>query len=288
MKLSICVIAYNEEKNLSYLLDCIKKQRLSKNHIHELFIISDGSTDCTSHILEKFRMMKTRLIRKIHQKRQGKYKRINEFISEATGEILVVASADILLENNALENLTCKFENENYNVATARAISVRENHGFFDKLNEIYWGIHHEICKISPKGSSLIAFKKKEMVLSKTSVDEEEIISCFISGIHYCPDAKFHIKSPQNIKETMQQTIRYHSGHRFLQKRKGYTSPSIQFITCVRGAWNYLKNNKQNALFFLFFLFIQIIGRIIGELKFINRNEEILWKTAPSTKLLIK
>ena len=53
MKVSIILLAHNEEKNIAYEIDSIKDKILNKLNEYEFIISEDGSTDKTREIILK-------------------------------------------------------------------------------------------------------------------------------------------------------------------------------------------------------------------------------------------
>ena len=51
---SIGIMAYNEEKNISHLLDSILNQKLNSRLIKEIIVISSGSADQTNKIVKQY------------------------------------------------------------------------------------------------------------------------------------------------------------------------------------------------------------------------------------------
>jgi glycosyltransferase involved in cell wall biosynthesis len=109
MKISIAVIAFNEESNIFNIFDSIYKQTVVKKHKPEIILISDGSTDKTVEITRKnFKSVK------IFDNRSnlGKNKRFNQLMSDNNADILFQLDADIKLKNNyVLDHMIKKFTN---------------------------------------------------------------------------------------------------------------------------------------------------------------------------------
>ena len=51
MKISIILLVHNEEKNISYEIDSVKKNILDKLEDYEFIVVEDGSIDRTKEII---------------------------------------------------------------------------------------------------------------------------------------------------------------------------------------------------------------------------------------------
>jgi len=93
--LTIGIPAYNEEKNIGYLLDIVLKQSKAKYFLKEIIVFNDCSTDQTAEIVKA---KKSNLIRLINgPKRQGQQIAQNIILKEFVADYLVILEADTLL-----------------------------------------------------------------------------------------------------------------------------------------------------------------------------------------------
>lgn len=101
---TIGIPAYNEEANISYLLDSLTYQKEEGFVIEKILVISDGSSDATT---EKVKACKDlRIIFISGEKREGKPARMNQIFAETQSDIAVILDADIKLANeNVIERL---------------------------------------------------------------------------------------------------------------------------------------------------------------------------------------
>ena len=109
-QLSIGIISYNEEKNISNLLNSIKWQQLGKFHLKEI-IISDDSQDDTPILIKEFIKNNTQFVIRLfhHHERRGASAGWNEIFKAATGDYLVLYDADVTLEKQTTYNLVNEF-----------------------------------------------------------------------------------------------------------------------------------------------------------------------------------
>lgn len=90
--ISILIPAFNEEKTIGLLLECIVKQADNLNA--EIIVINDGSTDRTLNNLQRF-SDKITLINL--EKNRGKGAAVREGLKMARGKIVIIQDADLEL-----------------------------------------------------------------------------------------------------------------------------------------------------------------------------------------------
>lgn len=95
---SVCVPAYNEGRNIGNLLERLFAQKEYGFKIREIVVASDGSTDNTIKILNKFKKKGVQIINGRNNK--GQTYRQNEIISKTRSDILVLLNADLFLGDN--------------------------------------------------------------------------------------------------------------------------------------------------------------------------------------------
>jgi len=203
-KISVGICAYNEEKNLSHLLYSNQNQKIKGSGINELCLISDGSTDSTNNIIETFKSKRIKnIIKVIGKKRRGKYYRINQYIKKSKGNILILCNGDILPEKNAFEKIIFHFKNKKTVLVTTKGICSNNKNKFMNNMNKIYWDLHHKMSLAQPKGTGLIAFRKKSVKLPRTSVDETYMLSLYnkTGTIKYASNVIYYTKGPAKISE---------------------------------------------------------------------------------------
>ncbi|MCK4587537.1 MAG: glycosyltransferase family 2 protein, partial [Gammaproteobacteria bacterium] len=105
--ISILIPAHNEERVIKEKLENVLALEYPEDKI-EILIISDGSTDATESIVEAYEQTgKVKLFRSTERK--GKANALNIGLSNATGDVLVFMDASMELKNNALIEITRRF-----------------------------------------------------------------------------------------------------------------------------------------------------------------------------------
>jgi poly-beta-1,6-N-acetyl-D-glucosamine synthase len=284
--ISLGIIAYNEERNLPFLLKAVEKQRLKNTIIDELFLISDGSNDLTNEIIRKYKSKKICNLKKIiHKKREGKYKRINEFIKKSKNEIVALCNGDILIGAKCLEKLGREFNDSSVCLVTTKGIPLKTNCRTYN-LNKIYWDLHHIFSLTRPKGTGLLAFRKNGILLPKTSVDETYLIALSKKSgdIKYNNQITYITNGPQKLSELISQIRRYHNGHKIVARKTGYKDITLNIFTSIKLVSKYAAKKPFQIVYLSFFMTIELIGRLLGDMDYARKKETFLWDIAETTK----
>lgn len=118
---TILISAFNEESVIENTL----KNKLDLNYPEEklgIIVISDGSTDGTDEIVNRYRDKRVRLIRQ--EPRSGKTAALNLAVPEAEGEILIFSDANSIYDPQALRKLIRNFIDPAVGYVTGKMIYV--------------------------------------------------------------------------------------------------------------------------------------------------------------------
>ncbi len=104
-KVTTLIAAYNEEDVIeAKILNCLEQSYPTE--LHEIIIASDGSSDRTPEIVEKYASHNVILI---HRPRSGKMATVNRAMLQATGEIIVLSDANNMYNREAVANMVRHF-----------------------------------------------------------------------------------------------------------------------------------------------------------------------------------
>ncbi|MFH1789298.1 MAG: glycosyltransferase [Candidatus Altiarchaeota archaeon] len=289
-EVSVGVVAYNEEKNIGRLLEGLLAQKTVSCRIREILVVSDASTDKTDEIVQGFGDSRVRLVRK--PVRGGKASGINVFMKEASCDLLVLSSGDLVVEEDAIEELVKPFADGDVAMTGAHPVPLNSPDSVFGFLSHLTWHFHHMHGLESPthpKLGEMIAFRKIfGGIYEKTGVDEDEIQGMIVArGLKqvYCPDAIVYNHGPANLKDYMKQRVRVKSGHRELERRTGYIIPKWSIASKIRWAKPIIGYSPKKLLWALtgFLLENTILSTafVQGRLRGIN---PYMWDSPQSTK----
>jgi len=290
LPVSIGICAYNEEKDIHYLIKSLLEQELERVFIKEIIIISDGCTDRTDQIVNKFNG--DNRIKLIESKeRRGKYIAVNKFLHCAKSPVLVLSSADIILSNDTIEKLCLPLLfNDFIGIIGARPVPQNTMDSFFGYVVNLQWYLHHKMSLSQPKFGELIAFRNIIDSLPPTLVDEEQIAHLIANKgyvLKYVPDALVYNKGPENTKDFLIQRRRIYAGHLMLRNNHGYEVTTLRATRILKCLLKGLPVEfKKNKFWLLGAIFLEMIGRAIGRAdNFLNKDHYAYkWKIAKSTK----
>jgi len=116
---TILIAAYNEER---WIDETIRNKLELDYPLHklEIIVVSDGSTDRTDSIVNRYVNQCVRLIRQ--EPRAGKTAALNCVAKEAKNEILVFADANSLYERDALRKLVRNFADTSVGYVTGKMV----------------------------------------------------------------------------------------------------------------------------------------------------------------------
>ena len=132
MKVSIILLAHNEEKNIAYEIDSIKNKILDKLDGYEFIISEDGSTDKTREIILK-KKKEINLIYFTSEVRRGSKNAMLESFKIATGDYIFITDSgrkfdfsdfwklhDHIEENDLVSGLRTNREDQIYRIILTR------------------------------------------------------------------------------------------------------------------------------------------------------------------------
>jgi poly-beta-1,6-N-acetyl-D-glucosamine synthase len=124
IKISVIIAARNEEENIGTLLASLEKQTYP-NHLYEVIVIDDHSSDYTAPIAQSFAFVK---LIKLEFDNINSYKKkaIETGIAAASGDLIVTTDADCIVNENWLKTIAA-FKEETKAVFIAAPVSMRCN-----------------------------------------------------------------------------------------------------------------------------------------------------------------
>lgn len=283
MEISIGIMAYNEERNITLLLNELIKQELDKVKIKEIIIVNDGSTDNTLKLVKQVKDSRIKLVN--HPERMGKYQAINTFLKEAKSDILVLESADNLPRKDAIEKLVRNFEDSSVGVVASNIAPLNKK-GLWGKFGLYIYYLHNQISRNQPKYGELIAFRNTIKEIPSTSADEEMIAKLVMDkgfiGV-YEPNSIVYIKTPCSLREILKQRRRIHCGHVELNEKYSYKASSYNKKNVFK-PW--LRSFKEyNPILIIFATSIEILSRGLGIYDYItNKEKHYKWEMIDSIK----
>jgi len=293
IRTSIGIFAHNEEANILHLLKGISAQKLSKVEIAEVIVVSSASTDATDDLVRDYALQHDEVKLFTQARREGKSSAINLFMREASSDILVVISGDVIPAEDAIELLVSAFEDPQIGATGGRPVPVNSQEDFYGYFVHLLWNLHHKMAMISPKLGELIAFRKvMESIPAESAVDEasiEAIIRDKGLKLRYIPEAVIQNKGPTNIRDIIKQRRRIQNGHLWLQKVQDYQVVSQDKTILFKLLCQEISAKPKDLHKILAAVALEAFCRIWGTWDFVIRGKNpFVWDISHSSKALRK
>jgi len=151
---SIVISAYNEAKSIAAKLDNILSMDYPRDCL-EVVIASDGSTDGTDAIVERYKEHGVKLL---SLPRVGKAAAINAAVQATSGKILVFSDANSMYKADAIQELVRPFADPEVGGVAGNQIYKTEASGGSSTDGErAYWNFDRMLKKFQGKAGSTLA-----------------------------------------------------------------------------------------------------------------------------------
>ena len=228
---SVGVMAYNEEANIANVLDSILKQEMTARRIREIIVVASGCHDRTVAIVVGIAKREPR-VRLIEQaRREGKASAINLFIGAARAPVLVMVSADVMVEDDAFDVLLSHFADPAVGMVGAHPVPVNGSGTFLGHAVHLQWRLHDRIARESPKLGEMVAFRNVvPSIPLDTAVDElsiQALITQLGYRLVYEPRAVVYNRGPATVRDFLRQRRRIYAGHLRIREQQAYSAPTM-------------------------------------------------------------
>ncbi len=286
---SVGLMAYNEEKIISRCLEAIQQQKLETCKISEIIVVSSGSTDATDSIVVDAAAKDSRIRLITQPSRKGKASAINEFLSVAGGDILVLESADTIAGLDTVECLLKPFQDKNIGMSGAHPVPVNNKDSFAGFCVHTMWELHHRLAMEHPKCGEMIAFRNiVSRMPTYTAVDEaslEAIIAEAGLGLAYAPNALVQNKGPETMHDFIKQRRRIASGHRHLLATVGHEVSTKRAGNILSHIFEIMDWTPKGVVYMGALILTEMYARMMGWFDFYLRDRNpFIWDISFSTK----
>ena len=289
--ISLGIMAYNEEANIGRLLSAVLDQKFSRDQLSEIFVVASGCTDKTGEIVKDFAKLDKRIRLLVQERREGKASAINLFLSNASGEIIILESGDTIPEPGTLESLVAPFSDGQVGMTGSHPVPVNAKDTFVGFSVNLMWSLHHKIALMTPKLGELVAFRNVvKQIPPDTAVDEasiEAIVRKAGYRLCYVPQAIVRNKGPENMKDFLKQRRRIAAGHKHLLVEDEYEVSTSDPKKILKILAKEPRNGFRDALWTVGAIGLEVVGRGLGYYDYhIKKKNPFIWDIASSTKKL--
>lgn len=141
-RVSLIIAAYNEEKVIEAKIRNCFQLEYARDKL-EIIIVSDGSTDKTSQIVEAYRSMG--VIGLFDPPRKGKTAALNRAVARASGEIVVFSDANSMYDHKAIMFLVRNFQDRSVGGVCGRKKIVENMTRGSSRGDSLFWDFESTI-----------------------------------------------------------------------------------------------------------------------------------------------
>ncbi len=220
--ISIIITAFREQKTIGKAIESFVNQDIKEKY--ELIVSAPDNE--TLDIVKKYNK-KNKKIKIFKDPGKGKTYALNLLLPKLRGEIIILSDGDVYVSNNSINDILEPFKDKKVGCTTGQPISINSRKNMLG-----YWS--HLLCNMAHKmrlkrnkknkflecSGYLWAFRNNVIKEIPRETAEDTIVPClfFIKGykIKYVPEAKVHIKFPDNLRDFLKQKKRTAGGHETL------------------------------------------------------------------------
>ncbi|HEY6237872.1 MAG TPA: glycosyltransferase, partial [Thermoplasmata archaeon] len=250
-RVSICIPAYNEERNIGSLLGFLRTERISNGNLLEVLVEVSGSTDSTRDIVAEW-SARWPLVRVLDgRERDGLLSALNRLIQTARGDVVVRVDADVRPGDGCLEQLLGALGAPDAGIASPRVVPEPSSSRLVDRASEAEWAVHHRVSLSEPKTTLVQAFRRLPIVLPSESGLEDAGLQQQVTALGYravyVPGATVSVVPPSTVRGMMFQRIRTVQ-HLHDHLVRGYQAPSTAKLSTVCSAVASSIRNRDTSL----------------------------------------
>lgn len=289
---SVGIMAFNEAGNIQRAIESVLAQQLTDAVVAEVIVVASGCTDETVPLVKALAEQDSRIRLMIQERREGKASAINLFLAAARAEILVMASADVIIKPGALDALIAPLRDPTAGMVGAHPIPVNDEATFLGFAVHMLWRLHDRIARDTPKLGEVVAFRAIVPSIPRdTPVDEisiQAIISQLGYRLIYEPRAVVYNRGPSTISDYLRQRRRINSGHLRIRQQQRYAAPTMSVGRIARALLAERPfTSLRDAWWTLGTIGLEALARGLGAYDQVRRRPHYLWQMAMTTKAQI-
>jgi glycosyltransferase involved in cell wall biosynthesis len=286
---SVGIMAYNEAGNVARAIESALSQPLTHATIREVIVVASGCTDDTVPIVAHLAQADSRIRLIVQERREGKASAINLFLGAARSEILVMASADVIIKPGSLDALILPLRDPGVGMVGAHPIPVNDESTFLGFAVHTLWRLHDRIARESPKLGEVVAFRNIVPSIPRDTPVDEISIQALISQLGYRlvyePRAIVYNRGPTTVSDYLRQRRRINSGHLRILQQQRYAAPTMNSTRVARALLTeHPFATPRTALWTVGTVGLEAMARWLGAYDNLRRRPHYLWQMAMTTK----
>jgi biofilm PGA synthesis N-glycosyltransferase PgaC len=288
---SVGVCAYNEEKNIAFLLkNLLTQQDLPLSS--EVIVACSGCTDSTPEIVKNLQSQDSRLKLIIENERKGKAHALNYIFKYASNsEVLILTNADAFPESGSLNKLVKALQNKSLGAVAGHPIPVNNPSVLSNVIVRLIWDLHHRISiyesvKMSGELCAFRPFLVKEIPVNLAT--DEPYIEMLIRrrgyNVGYVPEAIVFIKGPENLREIIKHRRRIWVGHLQIKQMEGFVVSTSDFRKILSTLVKSFRLSLSELAAIALFIPLDVYSYLLARYDLSKGRIPFVWETLGSTK----
>jgi biofilm PGA synthesis N-glycosyltransferase PgaC len=286
---TVGIMAYNEEASIAEAIGSIVAQETRSCRLFEVIVVASGCEDRTVEIVSEIADRDPRVRLLVQERREGKASAINLFIAAARSEVLVLASADVILKEGTLDALMCYFDDVEVGMVGGHPIPVNGEGSFLGHAVHLQWRLHDRIARDSPKLGEIVAFRNVvPSIPLDTAVDEisiQALITRLGFRLVYEPEAVVYNRGPTSVRDFLRQRRRIHAGHLQVRKQQAYSASTMgvgRIFRALHGSGSF--TTPRACLWSVGTIGLECLARLLGRWDALRRRQLHMWEISTTTK----
>jgi glycosyltransferase involved in cell wall biosynthesis len=289
LECSVGIMAYNEEGNIADAITAILGQPLRGARIAELIVVASGCTDRTCEIVAEIARSEPRVHVIEQERREGKASAVNLFTARASSPVLLMVSADVIVEKGTIDALLRHFADPEVGMVGGHPVPVNDENSFLGHAVHLLWRLHDRLAREAPKLGEIVAFRNVvPSIPGDTAVDEisiQALVTQLGYRLVYEPDALVFNRGPATIAEFLSQRRRIYAGHVLVRRQQGYTASTMSVRRILRvlvraGAFS----GFRATCWTLGAIALEALARMLGTWDTLRGRSHSVWDAVATTK----
>lgn len=228
MRISVGIPSYNEGINLVRLLHSLSNQHLGENKLKEVIVSDDSEDDTPSLIRKLFQNPPYKLTLIHHEHRRGVAEAWNEIFREASGDVVVLYDADVIIEEDTTLNLVKNLRGDigvaasNTLPLSPKTIAGKASETVARWLRRIRQRHPEAQFTVMGRGVAVRSEITRRVRIPSQTIAVDLYLQCMARKlgwrIVYVDDAHVWFRPAESFRDFASQVIRAYIGHRQLRK----------------------------------------------------------------------
>jgi cellulose synthase/poly-beta-1,6-N-acetylglucosamine synthase-like glycosyltransferase len=235
ISVSVGICATTELENTKLITDAILGLDKAQLNLLEV-IVATPNGQLANHLAGR----DPRLVVEFERKREGKTSALNRILRRASGDILVIASADIKLAKNTIPRLVrALVEHRDWGAVDSRVELVNGDRLLMDKVSNLLWDVHNttldELDENNRLGHAgdLLAVRRDLIDIMPDVINDDAYLALRVREMGFrvkrVRDAVVWIAGPRTPADYLYQRTRVLRGHLQLIRLLGKMPTTFEF-----------------------------------------------------------